>query len=82
MHPRSLAAQVNKLGVPTSTARTAAIRQHVSEMSVPVIADALGYHPVTTAQDHRPRPIRAINSTTEKNGSMINRPPICRPART
>jgi hypothetical protein len=50
MHPRSLAGLVNKLGVPTSTGRTAAIRQHVLEMPAPVVADALGYHPVTTAK--------------------------------
>jgi hypothetical protein len=50
MHPRSLAGLVNKLGVPTSPGRTAAIRQHVLEMPAPVVADALGYHPVTTAK--------------------------------
>jgi integrase len=50
MHPASLAALVNKLGVPTSTGRTAAIRQHLLEMPAPVVADALGYHPVTAAQ--------------------------------
>lgn len=44
MHPRSLTELVNKLGVPTSTGRTAAIHQHVVEMPAPV-ADALGYHP-------------------------------------
>jgi hypothetical protein len=50
MHPRSLAGLVNKLGVPASTARTGAIRQHVLDMPAPVVADALGYHPVTTAK--------------------------------
>ena len=61
MHPASLAAQVNKLGVPTSSARTAAIRQHVLAMPAPVVADALAmpapvvadalsYHPVTVAK--------------------------------
>jgi len=33
-----------------STGRAAAIRQHVLEMPAPVVADALGYHPVTTAK--------------------------------
>lgn len=50
MHPRSLAGLVNSLGVPTSAGRTAAIRQHLREMPAPVVADALGYHPVTTAK--------------------------------
>jgi hypothetical protein len=30
--------------------RSAAIRQHVLEMPAPMAADALGYHPVTTAK--------------------------------
>jgi hypothetical protein len=50
MHPRSLAGLVSKLGVPTNAGRTAAIRQHVLEMPAPVVADALSYHPVTTAK--------------------------------
>ena len=50
MHPESLAGLINKLGVPTRTGRTAAIRQHVLEMPAPVVADALSYHPVTTAK--------------------------------
>jgi hypothetical protein len=50
MHPESLAALVNKLSVPTSTTRTAAIHQHLLEMPAPVVADALGYHPLTTAK--------------------------------
>ncbi|MQS37686.1 hypothetical protein FFZ77_19220 [Streptomyces katsurahamanus] len=36
---------------PASTAsRTAAIRQHVLEMTAPVVAEALSYHRVTTAK--------------------------------
>lgn len=50
MHPETLAALVNKLGVPTLAARTAAIRQHVLDMPTPVVADALNYHAVTTAK--------------------------------
>jgi integrase len=50
MHPDTLAALVNKLGIPTTTGRTAAIRQHVLEMPAPVVADALGYHHVTTTK--------------------------------
>jgi hypothetical protein len=38
MHPASLAALVNKLGVSTSTGRTAAIRQHVLEMPAPSLS--------------------------------------------
>lgn len=50
MHPESLARLINKLGVPTRTSRTAAIRQHLLEMPAPVVADALSYHPVTTSK--------------------------------
>jgi hypothetical protein len=41
---------VNELGIPTAAGRCAAIRQHVLEMPAPVVADALGYHPATTAK--------------------------------
>src|SRR5664280_2082809 len=50
MHPESLAALVNGLGIPTVAGRASAIRQPVLEMPAPVVADALGYHPVTTAK--------------------------------
>jgi hypothetical protein len=32
------------------TDRTAAMRQHILDMPAPVVADALGYHPVTTTK--------------------------------
>jgi hypothetical protein len=50
MHPESLAALVNQLGVPTTTGRTSAIRQHILDMPAPVVADALGYHQVSAAR--------------------------------
>jgi hypothetical protein len=50
MNPDALAALVNDIGVPTIAGRASAIRQHVLEMPAPVVADALGYHPVTTAK--------------------------------
>ncbi|MFC4517772.1 MULTISPECIES: hypothetical protein [Streptomyces] len=50
MHPDTLAALINDLGIPTVAGRTAAIRQHVLEMPAPVVAEALGYHHVTTAR--------------------------------
>lgn len=50
MHPRSLGMVVTALGIPTTTGRTAAIEHHVLTMPAPVIADALGYHPVTTTK--------------------------------
>ena len=50
MRPDSLAALVNDLGIPTVAGRASAIRQHVLEMPAPVVADALGYHQVTTAK--------------------------------
>ena len=50
MHLDALAALVNNLGIPAVAGRASAIRQHVLEMPAPVVADALGYHPVTTAK--------------------------------
>lgn len=50
MNPDALAALVNGLGIPTTAGRAAAIRQHVLDMPAPVVADALGYHQVTTAR--------------------------------
>ncbi len=50
MHPETLAAPINGIGIPTVAGRAAAIRQHVLEMPDPVVADVLGYHPVTTAK--------------------------------
>ena len=50
MHSDSLAALVDDLGIPTVAGRASAIRQHVLEMPAPVVADALGYHQVTTAK--------------------------------
>ena len=50
MHSDALAALVDDLGIPTVAGRASAIRQHVLEMPAPVVADALGYHPVTTAK--------------------------------
>jgi integrase len=50
MNPDTLALLVNDIGIPTTPGRTSAIRQHVLEMPAPVVADALGYHPVTTAR--------------------------------
>ena len=45
-----LGALINELGIPTTAGRSAAIRQHVLEMPAAIVADALGYHPVTTAK--------------------------------
>jgi hypothetical protein len=50
MNPDTLAALVNDLGIPTTAGRAAAIRQHILQMPAPVVADALGYHQVTTAR--------------------------------
>ncbi|MFE1554283.1 hypothetical protein ACFW6V_04735 [Streptomyces sp. NPDC058734] len=41
---------INDLGVPTTAGQAAAIRRHVLEMPAPVVADALGYHHVTTTK--------------------------------
>ncbi|MGV9862327.1 hypothetical protein [Rhodococcus koreensis] len=50
IHPETLGAQVKALGVPTVPARVGAIHQHVLDMPAPVVADALGYHHVTTTK--------------------------------
>jgi len=47
MHPDALAALINDLGIPTTVGRASTIRQQVREMPALVVADALGYHPVT-----------------------------------
>jgi hypothetical protein len=50
LHPEHLAALVHQLGVPTVAGRAAAIRQHVLDMPAPIVAEALGYHHVTTTR--------------------------------
>ncbi|MFJ9369649.1 hypothetical protein ACIRRA_35250 [Nocardia sp. NPDC101769] len=49
MHPDSLGGLVKALGV-SNVPATSAMRQHVQQMPAPVVADALGYHPVTTTK--------------------------------
>ena len=50
VRPDYLATLLNDIGIPTTAGRTSAIRQHVMEMPSPVVADALSYHPNTTAR--------------------------------
>jgi hypothetical protein len=50
LQPGYLSELLQKLGVPTSAGRGAALRQHLLEVPAPVIADALGYHYKTTAR--------------------------------
>ncbi len=50
LRPEHLATLAHELGVPTNSGRAAAIRQHVLELPAPIVADALGYHYVTTAK--------------------------------
>jgi hypothetical protein len=50
MNADTLATQVNDISLPTTGGRVSAIRRHVLDMPSPVVADALGYHPVTTAK--------------------------------
>ena len=49
MNPNVLASLVHDVGIPSIAGRTSAIRQHVLGMPAPVVADALSYHPKTTA---------------------------------
>jgi len=50
MHPDTLGGLLRAIGVANVAARTSAMRQHVQQMPAPVVADALGYHPVTTTK--------------------------------
>ena len=50
LHPEHLAALVHELGVPTVAGRGAAIREHLLDIPAPIVADALGYHHVTTTR--------------------------------
>ena len=48
--PRLARRRLQRSRHPTVTDQASAIRQHVLEMPAPVVADALGYHQVTTAK--------------------------------
>lgn len=48
MHAATLGGLLRALGVANVAARTSAMRQHIQQMPAPVVADALGYHHVTT----------------------------------
>jgi hypothetical protein len=48
LHPGSLRERIRALGIPIQHARTAALRQLVLQAPAPVVAQALGYHPITT----------------------------------
>ncbi|MEV4236707.1 hypothetical protein AB0J47_16180 [Nocardia sp. NPDC049737] len=50
MHPETLGGLLKALGVLNVPGRTSAMRQHVQQMPAPVVADALGYHYVTTTK--------------------------------
>ncbi|MEV0292147.1 hypothetical protein [Nocardia sp. NPDC050710] len=50
MHPETLGRLLKALGVLNVPGRTSAMRQHVQQMPAPVVADALGYHHVTTTK--------------------------------
>ncbi len=50
MHPDSLYELLRQIGVPAGSGRTGAIRQLVLQMPPTVVAQALGYHQVSTAR--------------------------------
>jgi len=50
MRSDTLAALAGNLGIPATAGRACAIRQHVLDMPAPIVAEALGYHHVTTAK--------------------------------
>jgi integrase len=47
LNPGTLGALIRDLGVPTVTARTAALRQLVLQAPAPVVAQSLGFHQIT-----------------------------------
>ena len=51
MHPETIGGLLKALGVPNVPGRTSAIEASTSGgTAAPVVADALGYHPVTTTK--------------------------------
>jgi hypothetical protein len=50
LQPSTLSTLGQALGVPSITARAAAIRQHVLDTPAPIVATALGYHHATTTR--------------------------------
>ncbi|MFI9809051.1 hypothetical protein ACIHEJ_32660 [Streptomyces sp. NPDC052301] len=66
LRPDVLAALLNDLGIPTTAGRAAAIRQHVLEMPAPVVAEALSYHRVTTAE------LASLNLLLRRKGTQRN----------
>ena len=76
MHPKTLEMQINALGIHTTASRAAAIRQHLLDTPAPVVAEALGYHHVTTTK------LAAQNGTTWSRYAPGNhsRSPSGRPA--
>ncbi|MFF5213603.1 hypothetical protein [Streptosporangium sp. NPDC000396] len=50
LRPEWLAKRITRMGVPTTAARGATLRQHLRESPAPIAVDALGYHPVTAAK--------------------------------
>ena len=49
---RPMAAQLRDHGLPLRTARISALRQLVLQVPAPVVADALGFHHITTTRQH------------------------------
>jgi len=50
MHTDTLGGLLRAIGVANVAARTSAMRQNVQQLPAPVVADALGYHHVTTTR--------------------------------
>jgi hypothetical protein len=50
MGPDYLTALLRDIGIPAAAGRTSSIRQHIMESPAPIVADALSYHPNTTAR--------------------------------
>jgi integrase len=83
LRPEHLAALVHELGVPTVAGRGAAIREHVLAMPAPIVADALGYHHVTTTRSvthagatwSRIRPWRSHTISSTPNPRQLNTRP-------
>jgi hypothetical protein len=68
-HP--MATQLRDLGIPLRTARISALRQLVTQVPAPVIADALGFHHTTTHRQHA----HAGTTWTRYTATRISPPP-------
>lgn len=69
LRPETLGEAMRSLGLPTTAARTAALRQLVLQAPAPVIADSLGFHP-----SHTTRVVTEAGGTWSRYAPSIDHP--------